>query len=91
MAAHSASIPPASGNKTTTFLGEPPFPHVQSMSFPGVDFVVISKDGHVTMWPIRASPIFLASGSEMDLRLEPDKKAQFLTLGKPSSSFDTRD
>lgn len=59
------------------------------MSFPGVDFVVISKDGHGTMWPVRMSPILLASGSRMARGLKPDK-AEFLTLGKSYSSLKTR-
>lgn len=62
-------------------LGNHSSPYTQSMSFPGVDFVVISKDGHVTMWPIRMSPILSASGSRMDQGLNPAEEAQFLVLG----------
>lgn len=31
------------------FFGESLLPYIQSVSFPGGDFVVISKDGHVTI------------------------------------------
>lgn len=45
----SASIPLASGNRTVVFFGESLLPYIQSVSFPGGDFVVIPKDGHVTI------------------------------------------
>lgn len=31
------------------FFGESLLPYIQSVRFPGGDFVVISKDGHVTI------------------------------------------
>lgn len=42
-----AFIPLASGNRTIMFFGESLLPYIQSVRFPGGDFVVISKDGHV--------------------------------------------